>query len=216
MNKLLIVTGGSIDASFAMEYLAKHEFDYIIAADSGLNTLDKLQMIPDVILGDFDSVDVSVLECYRNQDIEIHTFDPVKDSTDTEIAMRLAIKKQPKEVHILGATGTRIDHMLANVSLLGLFAEYGIEAYLVDAQNRIRMIRENMVIRKAEQYGEYLSLVPYCGEVTGVTLRGFKYPLNHVVMEGFSSLGISNEIVDEVAEIELEAGYLLVIESKDN
>ena len=77
------------------------------------------------------------------------------------------------------------------------------------------MINKSIRLTKTEQFGNFVSLLPYSGEVKNVTLKGFKYPLENYTMGSFSSLGISNEIVEEVAEILLEEGILLVIEARD-
>lgn len=138
-----------------------------------------------------------------------------KDDTDTEYAIREAIRRGAMEIVVIGATGTRIDHVLGNISLLGIGLEEQIKISLVDEHNRIRMINQPLTIRKAEQYGKYVSLIPFSEKVSGVTLRGLKYPLTDYTMGGFNSLGISNEIVSDEATISFSSGELIVIESKD-
>ena len=98
---------------------------------------------------------------------------------------------------------------------LEVVLEEQIKISLVDEHNRIRMINQPLTIRKAEQYGKYVSLIPFSEKVSGVTLRGLKYPLTDYTMGGFNSLGISNEIVSDEASISLSSGQLIVIESKD-
>ena len=90
-----------------------------------------------------------------------------------------------------------------------------MDIQILDANNRIRMIDGSLTIRRDEQYGNFVSLIPYMGDVTGVTLTGFRYPLQDYTMGGFNSLGISNEIVEDEGQIDLKAGYLLVFESRD-
>ena len=104
---------------------------------------------------------------------------------------------------------------MANVYLLGLGLEAGVNIVIVDAHNRIRMVHQSFCIKKEEQFGNYVSILPVGGNVKGVTLKGMKYLLESKNMEIFSSLGISNEIVDDVAEIHVADGTLLVIESRD-
>ncbi|MFG6383020.1 MAG: thiamine diphosphokinase [Lachnospiraceae bacterium] len=143
-------------------------------------------------------------------------FQPEKDETDTEIAIRTAIKQGCKTIHILGATtGNRIDHLLGNIHLLGIAMEHGVECLMLDAYNRIRMINKGIVIKKEEQYGKYVSLLPFTSKVTGLTLTGFKYPLDCYTMECYHSLGVSNEITESQAMISFQDGVLLVIESRD-
>ena len=119
------------------------------------------------------------------------------------------------QIHILGGTGSRLDHMMATVGLLGMALEENVEILLLDSHNRARMIDHKLVITKKEQYGNYVSLLPVTPKVTGVTLKGMKYPLSDYTMVSYKSLGVSNEIVEDAAEIYLKDGALLVVESKD-
>ena len=134
---------------------------------------------------------------------------------DTQLALELALDKKSSEIHILGGTGTRLDHMLGTVRLPGLAMERGVPCYLVDAHNRIRLIRERTVLKKSEQYGDYVSLIPLTTQVSEVTLTGFKYPLRNYTLGGFESLGISNEIVEEEAVVDFKDGILILAESRD-
>jgi thiamine pyrophosphokinase len=119
------------------------------------------------------------------------------------------------ELTILGGIGTRMDHVLSNIALLGLGLENDVGIELVDEHNRVRMINQSLVISKKEQFGTYISLLPCSETVKNLTLTGFKYNLTDYTFGGFNSLGISNEIVDDVAEILFKEGILLVIESRD-
>lgn len=214
--RYVIISGGHIDDAFALEWLQQNKYDVMIAADSGMNFLHRNHIIPDVIAGDFDSVDSSCLDVFlKMEGVEILRLNPIKDDTDTEFVIRESIRRGATEIIILGATGTRLDHVLGNMHLLGIGLQEGVEIALVDAHNRVRMICDELVLNREEQFGEFVSLLPIDGSVTGVTLEGFKYPLENAVIPSFSSLGISNEIVEEQARIKIERGILLVIESRD-
>lgn len=214
--KTVIVTGGTVDDAFALSYMKEQKFDYFIAADAGIRFFIKAGIRPDEVLGDFDSADPLQLSALRKDPhITFHQYRPEKDAVDTELALMLALEKKSSEIHILGGTGTRMDHMLGTVRLLGFAMERGVCCYLVDAHNRIRLIQQQTILTKAGQYGTYVSLLPLTTQVTGVTLTGFKYPLYHHTLEGFTSLGISNEIVDETAVIDLKEGIVILAESKD-
>jgi thiamine pyrophosphokinase len=216
MKRALIVTGGTTDTGFGRRYIAENGFDWMIAADLGLNFFYKAKINPDWAIGDFDSVDGGVLKYFESQEgLGITRLIPEKDDTDTEAAVRLAIAEGCGEIHILGATGSRLDHMLGNVGLLGIGLLEGVELFLADPQNRARMINREVTITKQGQYGNFVSLLAVTPEVTGVTLCGMKYPLKDYTMNCFSSLGISNEIVEDEARICLRDGVLLVVEAKD-
>lgn len=213
--KTLIVSGGHIDDTFAIDWIKKEKYSYMIAADKGLEFFFRNNMCPDIIVGDYDSVDTKALEYFKSQAVKMITLNPVKDDTDTEFAIRKAIAEGATAITLLGATGTRLDHVFGNVELLGIGLQEAVFIELVDAHNRIRMIDSTLDLRKDMQFGKYVSLIPFSKEVTGVTLEGFKYPLKEAKIERFCTLGISNEIVDETAMICIGEGIALVIESRD-
>ena len=214
-NNILIIIGGHINEEFLKKQIAKKVYSVIIVADCGLVSADRLGVIPDHIVGDFDSVSEKLLEKYRQTSIEINRFPREKDKTDTEIAIELALMHDPTNLDIFGATGSRLDHTVANLHLLMLPLQLGIDANLLDEHNKIYLKKEGFTINKARQHGSYISLMPFCAPVKGVVLEGFKYPLREVDLNMGSSLGISNEIVDEIARVEFSGGILLVIESLD-
>jgi thiamine pyrophosphokinase len=187
----------------------------IIAADSGLAAADRLNIELDYIVGDFDSVSETVLQKYRKLSTPIKTFPKEKDKTDTQIAIELALMNHAVHLDIIGATGSRLDHVLANIHLLLLPMQLKVRASLIDGNNRIYLKQESFTLKKQEQFGDYVSLLPFTEKVRGLTLRGFKYPLNQIVLTSGNSLGISNEIVEEEASVEFTEGILLVIESRD-
>lgn len=214
--RVVIISGGHIDDVFALDWLKKNTYDCIIAADSGMNFLHRNEIKPDVIAGDFDSVASDSLNAFSERaDVEMLRLNPIKDDTDTEFVIREAIRRGATEIVLLGATGTRLDHVLANVYLLGIGLEEGVSIQLIDAHNRIHMIENSLDLSRDEQFGDYVSILPVKGDAKGVTLEGFKYPLKEANVHCFSSLGISNEIVEIVAKISVKEGTLLVIESRE-
>lgn len=214
--KCVIISGGHIEDAFATEWLKVNTYDLLIAADSGMNFLHRNQIVPDVVAGDFDSVSIESLTAFSEmENVEILRLNPIKDDTDTEFVIREAIRRGAKEITLLGATGTRLDHVFGNMHLLGIGLSHDVKICMVDKYNRIRMIRGEMVLEKEKQFGNYVSLLPIDGSVTGVTLEGFKYSLVNAKISSFSSLGISNEIVEDIATVKVEKGVLLLIESRD-
>ena len=214
-NKILIITGGDIDNIFLKEHMLKENYSLIIVADSGLEAVDRLGIKVDHIVGDFDSVSQDLLEKYNKTSVEIHRFSKEKDKTDTEIAIGLALMQDPARIDIIGAIGSRVDHTVANINLLLLPLGKGIEANILDANNRIYLKDKGFTIDKASQFGKYISLIAFFGPVEDLILKGFKYPLDGIKLDFASSLGISNEIVDERAIVEFSRGILLVVEALD-
>lgn len=214
--RYLIVSGGMATDAFVSETVKNGGYDVVMAVDSGMEFLHRIGVTPDIIVGDLDSASSETLDYFRQKEqIDMCILNPEKDDTDTEFAIREAIRRGAKEISIIAGTGTRLDHVLGNVALLGIGLEENVQICLMDEHNRIRMVDKPVTLQKAEQYGNYISLLPWSEEVTGVTLTGFKYLLSDYTMKKCSSLGISNEILDEEAEVCLRSGYLLVIEARD-
>lgn len=215
--KTLIITGGNIEKDFALSFIKKTEPDYILGVDRGLEFCYQNRICPDYIVGDFDSLPHFILEWYKeNESVPIREYNPVKDATDTMIALEKALEEGSSEIWILGGTGTRIDHVLCNIHILKNAWLAGVPAYLVDSRNQISLpVQRHFTIRKEEQFGEYVSFFPLGEEVEGLTLRGFKYPLDRYHLRNLEGLGVSNEIADEVGEVSWETGILVMIQSKD-
>lgn len=219
-KKVLIMTGGTISQDFASGYLKNQKFDIVIAVDGGLASCDKLELPVHYIVGDFDSVSEELLEKYQkqcngNETIEIKKFNPMKDDTDTQIAVELAMDLKADEIVIMGATGTRVDHLLANIHILRRPLEKNIQSCLVDEHNKIYLLNRNTTLQKDQLYGPYISLLPLTESVTEVTLQGFQYPLKKRTLMIGESIGISNEVIEDQADIIFQSGILIVIESKD-
>lgn len=209
MNSL-IITGGMFYESFACDFCKKNTFDFIIGVDRGMAYAKCLGIKPDYVVGDFDSykgeLDVS---------IPIERYPSHKDYTDTHLAIEKAIDLGSDSITILCGSGGRMDHFMSNLCMLAMCCEKGIRAYMVDPWNRIQMIRSGITLEKQKQFGTYISLIPYSEQVTGITLTGFKYPLQKATLTNQISLGTSNELIEEEGRIELQSGNLLIIESKD-
>lgn len=219
--KVLIITGGNIDQDFAFSFLKKNKYEEIIAVDGGLAFADQAGLNISHLVGDFDTIDSEILKkfIYR-KDICVHQFNPEKDYTDTDIAIKLALKlfeKQEgdKELHILGGTGSRLDHVLANLQMLKKTMEAGIEGVILDKNNQIRMIQGTYILKKQELFGKYVSLIPATPVVKGITLEGFKYPLDKAETSFGESLCVSNELVEAEGKICIEEGIVWVILSRD-
>lgn len=202
---------------FAGRYLEKQKFDRIIAADSGLSYCKKINIIPTDILGDFDSLgNIKLLEEYKNAGIPVRTFPTRKDYTDTHLAFSYAKDWNPEEIVVLGATGTRLDHTLANIGMLEYMAEAGISCKIVDSHNEVELLCGKTEKKYKKPEGKTLfSLIAWNGPAVGIDLEGFSYPLKNAELETAVSLGISNEIVDEYGTLRMQKGKLLVIQARD-
>ena len=210
----LIVTGGTVNEEFLRKYLLQNKYNSIIAVDRGLEVLDELNIKPNFIIGDFDSVDKEILKRYENINIPITYLKAEKDFTDTHEAIKLAIEIGSKEITIIGAIGTRIDHSLSNIHILKETLDKNIMTKIVNENNIIMLINKETTIEKNNKY-KYISLIPLTTKTTGVSLKGFKYPLENATMDIGESIGISNEQIEDKATVIIKEGIAVLIFSKD-
>lgn len=219
MKDTIIVSGGNIHKDFALDFLKKNKTENtcLIAADRGVEFFMGTELEPDVAVGDFDSLSAEGAKYMETlKHTEIRRLKPEKDDSDTQSAANYAIEQGTERIMILGATGNRIDHLMANFGLLMLGKTKQVQIVLVDAYNYMSLIESGMILKKEEQFGKYVSFFPIEGEVTGLTLKGFKYPLNSYTLKvEDSGLTVSNEISDPEAEVTFETGKLLMIMSRD-
>lgn len=213
-DDILIITGGNLDINFAKIYLNEQSFDYIIAADSGLKYVKELDLTPNYILGDYDSVPKDVLDFFKDKDIK--TYPTHKDYTDTHLAIITAIKLAPKNITILGGTGTRLDHTLTTIGNLKALLDLNITGTIIDSHNKIYLLDKGSshVIEKEAQFGDFVSIIPLEKEIC-ISLKGFYYPLDHVTITQGLSLTQSNEITANKAYISIHSGIAIVIEARD-
>ena len=219
MKDTIIVSGGNIHKDFALDFLKKNKIENtcLIAADRGVEFFMGTDLEPDVAVGDFDSLSAEGAKYMETlKHTEIRRLKPEKDDSDTQSAANYAIEQGTERIMILGATGNRIDHLMANFGLLMLGKIKQVQIVLVDTYNYMSLIESGMILKKEEQFGKYVSFFPIEGEVTGLTLKGFKYPLNSYTLKvEDSGLTVSNEISDPEAEVTFETGKLLMIMSRD-
>ena len=217
----VIISGGNIQDIFALDFLGQCEARSgekglrLIAADHGLDFFVRHGLFPDLAIGDFDSAgSPGFLEKLpKEKGIRLPK---EKDDSDTEAALMLAIRQGAGRIAILGATGTRVDHMLANLGLLLRGREKGAFVALFDAWNLMRLVLPGERLRKDEQFGRYVSFCALGTEVEGLTLTGFRYPLADYHLS-FRDCGrtISNEFRDDTAKVDYRSGDLLMIQSRD-
>ena len=222
MKRCLLISGGPLDLSFAKDFLSERTYDYIVAADAGFSACLKLGIHPDLLVGDFDTFGREKIQSYlANPEYQIEIHKPEKDETDTELAFRRIREAGFEEVDVLGALGGRLDHEISNIHLLVHERKKGLQANCYDAKNRICILdseQENEYnFFRSRQYGNYVSFLPVTETVKGITLTGFKYPLQdkEISILKNPSLCVSNEIVEEKAVIRVKEGILICVESKD-
>lgn len=220
MKRGIIVGGGVLEEDFALpflqERLSSDEEICLIAADRGLLFLARHGIRPTHIVGDFDSADPAILENYRDDPrVWVRRLNPEKDWSDTEVAAGIALEQGCSRIELLGGTGGRIDHLLGNIQLLALIEDRGAEGFLLDTKNRLCLKSRDFTLEREEQWGKYVSLFAYGGDVTGLTLEGFKYQVEDFTLGTVGTRGVSNEITAPRARVSFRSGKLLVAETRD-
>lgn len=211
--KAVIFGGAPIRTyDFCREYL--QDADVVICCDAGMRHAKALEIDPDYIVGDFDSVSADVLEYYKGKNIPIRQFPTRKDETDMELGIFLALELGVTDVVLMGGIGDRFDHTLANAHYLLSLLKKGVRARLVDDKNCVEVIDSHL--RVEGKVGDLVSTLPLSMEVTGITLKGFSYPLTDatLTLDG-DYIAVSNVLAEEKATIDIKTGYLYVIKSRD-
>lgn len=206
----VILTGGTVDNLSWLADIIKKDDD-LICADSGAKYAAALGLIPRIITGDFDSLDKSILQRFRQQGSTIKQHPVAKDDTDTALALEEALAGNPREIIIIGGTGTRFDHSLANVHLLRVALERGVPARIVTEFNEIRLVAPAQPAVVKGKPGQLFSLLPLTTEVTGVNVTGARWPLKNAAFTIGRPYGISNQLVEEEAKITVDSGILLLV-----
>lgn len=212
-TKALIISGGDVDYNFQPENCR------IIAVDGGLEATKKMGLVPDIIIGDFDTVSPEILKEYEDmENCRIIRLCPEKDDTDTESAINLAIREGFREIDVLGATGSRFDHTYANMFLLKKAYLQNVTLTFYTGLSKIYLISGKKEYHPENFFGTYISFLQFDGNALGVTLSGFKYPLDNFDFDTTKTwrLGVSNEPVGTDAFVEVKSGCLLVVESLED
>lgn len=213
-KRAVIVSGGTLEIEVVQEQIQPG--DFIIGVDRGVEFLDTHSIEVDYIVGDFDSVNPEVIQKYKERNtIPIREFNPVKDASDTEIAVRLAMELGYEELIILGATGTRVDHMWANIQVLAIPFAKDVKAEIIDGVNRIQLVKSPVILNRTAAYGPYFSVFSLGGAVEDLTILGAKYSLSNHRLLPYDSLSVSNQFVEETLEITYAQGILILMESKE-
>jgi thiamine pyrophosphokinase len=210
METIIISNGNIHNLEKFSEIIARA--DLIICADGGAKHLRKMGILPHVIIGDLDSISLQDKSFFENNNIKIIKHPVDKDSTDTELAVDYAIEQKAHGVTLIGATGSRLDHTLANIFLLKKITEKKIKCRIIDDNNEIFLVTDKITLKKTNSF---LSLIPLTEKTKGVTTTGLMYELNNAEIKFGTSLGISNQIINKKASISLKKGILCVIKSKD-
>ena len=187
------------------ENFSYNNSDFIIAADGGYDHLKKINIKPDILLGDFDSIE-SVPEDEQKK----IKFDTQKDFTDLYAAIQIGIKSNCKIFHIYGALGKRFDHSLANIQLLAYLSQNKFQAFLHHKKKLITAITNTKISFGKNKIG-VISIFSYTNKSYGVNITNLKYELKNAVLSNTFPLGISNEFINKKSFVSVTKGTLVII-----
>ncbi len=212
MKAVLVAGGKSPCKDILLEELKNAHI--VVCADGGAKVLFQYKITPDILLGDFDSIDKEILNYYKNINANIKIYPPEKDYTDSEIAFNEILKmKDIRDIVLLGCTGTRIDHLIGNLGLLYRGLMNKINVYIRDDNNLIFLTDKAITLKR--NFGRYISFQGFREEVKDFSIKGAKYELhNHNLVLG-DPLTISNEFLGDEIKIEFKDGIVMVIYSRD-
>ncbi|WP_314163065.1 thiamine diphosphokinase [Lachnoanaerobaculum gingivalis] len=213
----IIVTGGDIDISLLENYIAENKEDIIISVDAAITKLEKINLIPHIMVGDFDTLsDDDRLKKYAELDVEIVKHDPVKDFSDSELAVDRAVKVGIKTISVFGALGKRFDHAFANILILQKYKKLGVDITIYDKYNKIYVKSNHFILERGKLWGKYISFFSLEEKNFMEKLEGVKYPIENRIIDNIAtpSLYISNEIKGDKLKATF-SGDLLVVESRD-
>ena len=206
--KAFIYVGGAIFPENITE--APADGDLCIAADGGYQNAMTLGHRVQVAVGDFDSFSKDKIA----DGIELIELPPEKDLTDSQVCVETAISRGADEIIIIGGLSGRLDHTLANLSILQDLHARHIHGYITDGNNRAHYIKSTSHLIARSAY-KYLSLIAVDETCKGVSIKGCKYELKNQPVHRRLQFAVSNEITGNCALVSVKKGGLYVIESRE-
>jgi len=208
MKECIIIGAGEVN----VEKLYEFKNTFMIAADGGYVTLIKIKKEPNVLIGDFDSLEEAGIyeKMLNGKGFEIYRLPCEKEDTDILAAIKYALKLGYDQFHLFGGTGDRVDHMMANVQCLVYLANLKCKACLYGKDYEMSILKNGTLEYPADMKGT-ISVLCMSESARGVTLEGLKYPLDHVLLKNDFPVGVSNEFIGQDSRIIVEKGTLLII-----
>ncbi len=207
--RCVVISAGKISDFKIIKKLISPE-DYIIAADGGLLYAERLGISPDCVLGDFDSLGY-VPDCADE------VYPSKKDDTDTMLAVKRGLAKGFRDFLIIGGLGGRLDHTVANISVMEYIRIHGGKGILADENTVVRVIGTDDEIKPLLENGDCFSVFPFGCEYAVISMSGVEYPTVRQKFEGSFPLGVSNHVTDaDKFSMTIHEGKALVIEWKEN
>ena len=189
--------------------MAEEPGNLLICADAGLEIAQRYGITPHLIMGDFDS-----MECPPETDIPVRTFPVEKDDSDSMLAAKEGLERGFRRFLFYGSLGGRLDHTIANISMLRYVLDFGATGWILSEENCVTLIQNTSLTLEWDERYPHLSVFSYEKEARGVVVEGGKYTPQSHSLDNVFPLGLSNSIVGERATVTVEEGVLLIVRAK--
>lgn len=184
--------------------------DHLIGADGGTRHILALDLVPDAVVGDLDSLEPQTVAALIAQGIDVERYPVAKDQTDLELAIERGLRAWASEILLLGALGGRLDQTLANLLILAQ-RNWPIPLRLAEGNQLAQVLRSGETLTLSAAPGSTVSAIPLSAEVTGITYDGLEYPLQDATLAIGSTRGVSNVVASSPATVTIKEGVLLVV-----
>lgn len=210
--RAVIVTGGNPPSKELLQSYIKSD-DFLIGVDHGCDCLLEYDIIPSLILGDFDSVNKEAIEVFKKKNVKILEYNSDKDYTDTDLGYLKAKENGSNEILLFGAIGTRMDHTLGNLGILIKSLKEGVNMQIIDDNNIMSVVDKETSFKG--NVGDTISFHALSDKVSNLSIRGAKYKLECYDMMLLEPRAVCNEFTSQDITISFDSGLVLVILSKD-
>ena len=202
MKRYVVIGGAKINDYETIKKYLSHD-DYFVYCDCGLNHQEKLGFAPDLVIGDFDTHE-------KPNHGEIITLSTIKDETDTVYAVQEGIRRGFQDYLLIGTTGGKMDHTLANIYTLLMIRNYGGYGKIIDDYSEIELIISGEQIKIDSSY-KFFSILNITNRAKGITITGSKFDIDNSEIKSEYQYGVSNEVLNDEAIVRITDGELLVI-----
>ncbi len=208
--RAVIITNGQLtDPAGAQQHIRAG--DWVICADGGARHARTMGLVPDVVVGDLDSIDPALRAELEAAGVRFEVHPARKDETDLELALRLAVASGAAEIDVLAVLGGRLDQALANLLLLARPEWALAKVRVIEGNEVVWPVRGGQTATVNGTAGDTLSLVPLTPTVTGVDLEGVEWPLHDATLYFGSTWTISNALSAPTARLQVGEGLVLVV-----
>ena len=215
MNALIVADGDIPDRADVDRLMAPGGADLVVAADGGALKAQALGFVPDVVVGDSDSLPAAAADELRAAGVPVIVHPSAKDESDTELAVREALARGATTLTVIGAFGgARLEHTIANLLVLAMPELAGRDARLADGASVVRLLEPGAVLAIHGRRGDFVSLLPLAPRVEGVTTDGLEFALRDEALTQGPARGLSNVMTSDSATVSVRAGRLLVVHTR--